>query len=451
MPSNIPPFTKKSLAACYNMREAASDLQRGDDTLRQGKRLDIWAAPTRDRGRLLAHALVFGAALFNAVLCLIATRGAHIGLPIIAGTEMALVAGALLLALPQAINQLAMPALLAGSCVVALYLFAPGLDIKMAVDLAIIAGFVACGRRYGDRASARRMLLWLAGITLVMGLYEMFALDSFEHWFHVYDYYVGKGDLDAAHASDTGTLLAENGVRPGDQGRQLMGGLLGLHRAGSIFLEPISAGNFGVICALFAVAVRGTAGARAALALIGLAIGVLADARFAILSATAIWIFLGTPFWRNRLVVALLPAAALVLLMVLGGLSHHEVDNSVIGRLTGSGQLLDDWSIWQWLGLSADRAVSMDTGYSYVIGNLGLPVAAAVWVVGCMVVPRTGETARYFAGATVYVALSLCISASCLSIKTGAALWFVLGALWQQNVRDSRAFAAAPKPAGRRG
>ncbi len=426
-------------------------LEQGGVTPGAGQRSDIWAAPQRNSGPLMAHVLVVGAAFFNAVLCLIATRGAHIGLPIIAGTELGLVAGALLMALPLAINQLAMPAILAGSCVAALYLFAPGLDVKMAVDLAIIAGFVACGRRYGDRASARRMLLWLAVITLVMGLYEMFALDSFEHWFHVYDYYVGKGDLDAAHASDTGTLLAENGVRPGDQGRQLMGGLLGLHRAGSIFLEPISAGNFGVICALFAVAVRGTASLRAALALIGLAIGVLADARFAILSATAIWIFLGTPLWRNRLAVAMLPVAALALLMVLGGLSHHEVDNSVIGRLTGSGQLLDDWSIWQWLGLSADRAVSMDTGYSYVIGNLGLPIAAALWAVGCMVVPRTGDTGRYFAGATVYVALSLCISASCLSIKTGAALWFILGALWQQDFRESLAFAVAPKLRGTRG
>ena len=401
--------------------------------------------------RRVAHLLVVGACSFNCVLCFLATRGAHIGLPIIAGSELLLVAGALLCAAQLAVRTLAVPAVLILLNAMALYLMAPGLDVKSVVEVAIAAGFVVLGRQYGSFQSARQMMFWLAALTLTMGLYEMFALPSFEHWFHVYDYYVGKGDLDAAHAADTGTTLAENGVRPQDQGRQLLGGILGLHRVGSIFLEPVSAGNFAAICAAFVFATRDRSARGLAILGMGLAIGVLADARFAILSACAIGLFLMSPLWRSRLLVAALPVLALVGLMLLGAYSHHDVDNSVAGRLTGSGQLMNDWTIWRWLGLAADREISMDTGYSYIIGNLGVLAAAALWVAACAVMPRQGAAGRLFAAAALYVSLSLCISASALSIKTGAALWFTIGALWGREVTDlpGRLWPRSA-PAGRR-
>jgi putative polymerase len=394
-----------------------------DILMSRGTALPLHAAiarPPPSLGRMAANGLVIGAATFNCALCFVATRGVHIGLPIIAGTELLLVAGALLMSVALAVEVLLLPGILLILTLAGLYLMAPGLDVKIGIDLAIVAGFVLLGRLYGDPASAARLLFWLAALTLAMGFYEMFALPSFEHWFHVYDYYVGKGDLDAAHASDTGTTLAENGVRPEAQGRQLLGGLLGLHRVGSIFLEPVSAGNFAGICAAFVFATRDRSPRGLALLAMGLAIGVLADARFAILSAAAIGIFLLSPFWRSRVLV----------LMLLGGYSNHDVDNTVAGRLTGSGQLLDDWTIWRWLGVAAAREISMDTGFSYVIGNLGIIATAAVWIAACMVVPRQGAAGRLFAGIALYLSLSLCISASSLSIKTGAAMWFSLGALW---------------------
>jgi putative polymerase len=398
--------------------------------------------------RVAARGLVVGATVFNFVLCFVATRGVPVGLPIIAGCELLLVGGALLLSARLAVRHFMLPGLLIALNLLVLALLAPQPDVKVAIDVAIVVGFTMLGYSYGEGGTARVLLFWLAVCVLAVGCYEMFLLPSFEHYFHVYDYYVGKGDLDAAHAADTGTTLAENGVRPEDQGRQLLPGLLGLHRVGSVFLEPVSAGNFSAICMTLVFVTRDRTVRGLLLFGIGLAIGILADARFAIFSAAAIAAFVFLPLWRSRLLVALLPVAAVAFLMVLGGVSHHEVDNSVMGRLTGSGALLDDWTIWRWFGVAADRQVSLDTGYSYMIGNLGVVASLVLWVAACVSVPRRGATARLFAAAVVYVALSLCVSTSSLSIKTGAILWFCLGGAW----RDETISTVQPRPAlaGRR-
>ncbi len=394
-------------------------------------------APLRAHGApglcAVAALLVVAATLFNTILCFGKTAGAPIGLAIIQATELAIIGCALVMTLQIAARTLLPATVLIGLNIVALALIGGGMDFKIGIDLMVIAVFAQLGAAYATPANANRLLWMLAALTFAFGLYEMFALSSFEHYFRIYDYYVGKGALEAEHAGDTGTTLAENGVRPEDQGRQLAAGLLGLHRVGSVFLEPVSAGNFAVICIVWVFARRDWSLSGLGLAATGIGIGVLADARFSIMCGGAIALLLVTPLWRARLAMALMPLAMVAMLYVLGAVSSHEVDNSVIGRLTGSGQLLMSWSFWQWFGVASPRWISMDTGYSYVIGNLGICAAVLSWVACCLHAPRSGAAGRFFAGAAFYVSLSLCISASALSIKTGAVLWFLLGALLAEN------------------
>ena len=406
-----------------------------------------------------AFSLPLAALLFNAVLCFVNTRGIHVGKAGVEAVELAIVAGALLLSWRHALASLTVPAILLCLNIAALALLSGRTDPKILIDVAIPAGFFLLGRAFADEDSAGRLLCWAAVLVAVFGLYEMFALPSFEHWFHVFDYYVDKGALSSSHANDTGTTLAENGVRPGAEGRQLFPGLFGLHRAGSVFLEPVSAGDFTAICTAWVCATRiwarhgghqgehqgGHQWARPrglAILACGLLVGVLADARFSIVSAAAIAVFLATPLWRSRLLVAAMPVMAIVVLLFIGAVSGHEVDNSTAGRLTGSGQLLIFWSIWDWLGLEGSRFVSLDTGYSYVIGNLGLLAAGLVWIAACTALPRTGAAGRLFAAISVYLTLSLCISSSSLSIKTAALLWFALGGLCTDAPRRVTAPAA---------
>jgi putative polymerase len=377
----------------------------------------------------VATALPIAALLFNCVLCLLSTRGMHTGKALVSAIELGIVASAVLLSWRGAFPALTVAGSVLGLNLVALLLLSGATDLKIAVDCAIPAAFYLLGRRFSNRRGARRLMGCSAALVLAFGCYEMIDLASFEHYFHVFDYYVQKGALSQAHAQDTGTLLAENGMRPGDEGRQLLPGLLSLHRAGSVFLEPVSAGDFAAICVAWVVATRDWSVIGWLTLLAGLATGVLADARFSIVSAAAIAVFLATPVWRWRGLVACLPAFALAALLLTGAISTNDVDNSMLGRLTGSGDLLNAWSAWDWLGLGGAQVTSMDTGYSHVIGNLGILCAAGLWIAACLALPKSGDVARLFAAITVYMTLSLGISSSALSIKTAGLMWFALGAL----------------------
>ncbi len=402
----------------------------------------VAARPLAGCSPMAAYAAVAAAMLFNTVLCAASTRGVHVSLALIAGCEVATVTLALLLAWRVALRTLLVPGVLVTLCVAGLWLMDATNDPKIVVELGIIGGFACLGMAVGDQRGAH-LLVWMAALLVLgVGLWEMFALPSFERVFDIYGYYVSKGTLSAAHAGDTGTRLAENGVRPAGDGRQLFPGLLGLHRVGSVFLEPISAGNFTVICVAWVLARGKLRRDGWLLMLVALTIGVLADDRFSVVSSAAVAMMLLSGAWRSRVLVAALPFAMLALLLTVGLTSTAEVDNSIGGRLVGSGRLLADWPVTAWLGLTAPGSVSADTGYSYVIGDLGIVTAAALWLVAALR-RRGAAAARMFAAIAVYFTLSLSTSSSCLSIKTAALLWFLSGTLAGETAR-TRSSARTP-------
>jgi hypothetical protein len=173
--------------------------------------------------RILAFSLPVAALLFNCVLCFVSTRGIHMGKAAVELCELGIVGLAFLMARRQIVDLLPVPMLLIALNLVALMCVSGATDPKIAIDCAIPVGFFFLGRSYADAASARTLFVWLSMLVVGFGMFEMFAFASFEHWFHVFDYFVDKGALSASHAHDTGTSLAENGVRPGDEGRQLFG------------------------------------------------------------------------------------------------------------------------------------------------------------------------------------------------------------------------------------
>jgi putative polymerase len=316
----------------------------------------------------------------------------------------------------------------------ALFVMNPTDDPKVSIELGMMAAFFLLGRYKCTRRQASGLVWFLVLLALGFGIFEYLAQSTFEQWFNIFNYYVGKGDEEVQRAYVTGTNLAENGMRTADQGRELLPGLLGLHRVGSIFLEPISAGNFTTICIAWILSIRYYRAYGYLLAFLALAIGILADARFAVFSSAAIAVFLITPVWRYRLLVATLPIAAVLFLLVFGAVDRHAVDNSIIGRLHFSGELLGSWTLLNWLGFTDAANRSPDTGYSYLLGNLGVVPCLIVWTLMCLRDEGTEASARFFGAVTLYFSLSLCISGSCLSIKTAALLWLLYGVL--QNSED---------------
>src|SRR5690606_20951595 len=92
--------------------------------------------------------------------------------------------------------------------------------------------------------------------------------------------------------------------------------LLGDHRASSIFLEPVSLGNFGAIAAAFALSLprsdRRTALWIAAASLVTI---FAADARFAAASLLLFVLARAAPLSWSNLILAFLPIIAIALLI----------------------------------------------------------------------------------------------------------------------------------------
>ena len=385
---------------------------------------DDRAAATRRRP-ILVHGLVFAAALFNMALCYLNTRGVHLALAAVAGVEVLIIAAAGVVTW-RSLLQTAIPGLLLfGLWLVSLLLINPDVTPKIGLDFAIILVFYRLGRDHASPETCDRLVLWLALTVLAVALFEWFFFDRYQQMFNIFQFYVDKGALDASHAGDTGTTLGENGIRP--DARQLFP-FLGRHRAGAVFLEPIALGNFATILVIWVMA-RARLNLRAALLVaIAFVLGVLADDRFAVGAGLAVSLAIGSGLWRHRWPASAMPFAAMAAVMLFAAVSRVRlVDNSVGGRLYGSGSYLLEHGPVAWLGLSP-VPIDMDSGYSYLVFSIGVIAPAVLWLRYAGSAFTTDLEARLRLGLATYMSLSLLISASFTSIKTAGLLWVLAGA-----------------------
>jgi len=386
----------------------------------------------------MSHAgsrLVLMAMSFNMVLCLISTRsGIHISSTEVAAFEAMILAAGLYfcryLISEQAIR-------LAG--VVALFLIGlkfinPALDLKILHDLGIAYIFYELGMLTSIREGNR--VLWIVmAIVLPVAAFEVILPAQFGMVFNVWSYYVDKGVIAATTINYSHTTAFISGSRGGQEARSFLPSILGSQRFSSVFLEPVSMGNFSVI--VFAWCLSTPNGDRRLLGLLAgcaAACFVLADSRFAAACWVLMLLFRITPLYRSRLVIFCLPLLAMLALVVNGSL--HEMpgvipaiaNDNFPGRLLFSGQLLDSWGFTQWFGLAPSQVYTSDTGYAYVINNLGLPLVLCILGAFAFHKPGTPEGLAMKAMITVYVATSLCIGANMFTIKTAALCWFLYGA-----------------------
>ena len=380
------------------------------------------------RGQRLALRLVIAATGFNMVLCFFATHVHPVSAAEVTVVELAIL-GAALLAVWRTVDRdtWCIAGLTVGWIAVA-HIIDSRLGPTTLVALAIPPVFFALGRRYGNPERGDRVVLVLTLAVVALGLFELLDLAAFERLFDVIGYYVNKGGADRSQLSVTGTHLFVSGVRPSSEGRSLLPAL-GDHRVSSLFLEPVSAGNFAVVAALWAMA-RLPAQPRRHYAVLALAVvvAVLADSRLAIGSGLCVALALGTPLPRARAALLALPLVLVAALVLIGWTSAPRgIDDTLGGRLYSSGTLLASWNVAQWLGVAWSQGIE-DSGYAQLFTGLGVLPAAALWSLVALRTEPTALAERVRCGLAVYLALSLCITGSVLSIKTGALAWFLYGA-----------------------
>lgn len=297
---------------------------------------------------------------------------------------------------------------------------------KILGDILLIPAFILLGTRMDDR-TLRHSVIGLQMLIVLFGLWELARPDQFGAFFHVVDYYVNTRGYDA-NAFWAGGDLFLSSERPG--GRLLLGGL-GLHRGSSLFLEPVSLGNWAVVVTLFTAAMWRSLsiGARAFMIASTLILLIVCDGRLAL---SVILLFcLWLPLCRkipDRLSIAYLP----LLLVALSsggalGLLDQTGDNFA-GRLTVGIQALGSMDLHQLLGISAERSRFDDAGWADFVQAQSLLVSVGLWLFLGLTSFGSGPQDRMAKhGIMLFITLCMPISNSLLSIKTAALMWVIYG------------------------
>lgn len=389
----------------------------------------------------LAGLLIIAAITFNALLCFVNTHVAPISNAYVVGSEAAIIT-ITILACYRFIDPkyaLIITAIIVYTTVLASLraLTSPdeGMNLKVTRDFLIPVIFFLLGKGANNIKVADRIVYIATAIILIFAVFEYVSLAAFLKVFNVVDYYVARGTLDAADPSLQWTQgLMTSGMRPPDQGRELLS-FLGGHRVSSLFLEPIGLGNFGCLIAFWAIA-RSKMEHRLRLWSIaaGIVLIILSDTRFnAAFLGVGIVILLLSPRLTTPAVLAMPLVIMFGLCLFAAGAEPHGLPYlegySLKDRLLLSGRVLLDFDLSNWLGITASRLPTADAGYAYIISNVGLLGFVAFW----FWFMSLGGRSRYFYAfrntSAAYFAAISCVSTSQFTIKTGALLWFLMGAL----------------------
>src|SRR5262249_34533608 len=150
---------------------------------------------------------------------------------------------------------------------------------------------------------------------------EYFFLETYLHYFNIISYYISRGSVNSDEIEWLSTTLFVSGIRP--EGRSLLP-FLGDHRVSSIFLEPVSPGNFAVTLFFWAL-VRSFHEKKIYYGIFFMAIflTVMADNRFGAYLCVAA---LAASFLPNRILTGGLTFAPFVLVVLLFGIGLMFAD-----------------------------------------------------------------------------------------------------------------------------
>lgn len=371
-----------------------------------------------------ARALVFVATFFTIILCFVHTNVFFVSNGITAVCESVILAIAAALVMRKSADAVLL------LIVISAYLFflaamRYSIDLKTWRDIAIPIIFYAIGKRYGSLRSGDRLVKVTLSIVLLFAFLEWMLLPYYVKVFDIQSFYISRGAIDVAgHKTDSG--LFTSGLR--FEGRTLFP-FLGEHRVSSIFLEPISLGNFAAIVFIWTLYRKYNEPGKLLLATSAIFILlILGDARFGLYLSVGLFIvfFLAQSVRPG----ALFSAPFLVMLaLIFFSMSHPNApwDNTSVGRLLLGGQILTQLDLTQVFGIGTSGADVVDSGYAYLLAQVGLVGFACLWMAFVYDARLDGDEWSFKVAIGCYVICLLAISSSLMTIKTAALLWFLSG------------------------
>jgi putative polymerase len=306
------------------------------------------------------------------------------------------------------------------------------IELKFLGDAVLIPAFALLGTCLGRRDLIR----WLLTAQLVISgtaAWELAQPQSFAGAFNVTAYYVNTRGIEAeTFWSGEGEGLYLNVERP--NGRNLLASS-GLNRATSVFLEPVSLGNWTIVVLIVLVALWSQMGwgVRAALILSDLFLVVACDGRFALVCAFGILI--GIPFgrWAPRLwPLVYLPVLVVTLFALRAAELLPRGGDTFAGRLRKGVDYLGRLEVPDVFGGRSSGGIyaNADAGWAYLIQSQSLFGFLAFWLMLVLMArERTAELRAFVNATAIYVALCMPISYSFVSIKTVAPIFALYGCL----------------------
>jgi putative polymerase len=304
-------------------------------------------------------------------------------------------------------------------------------DLKSVRDLLIPLLFISLGRQVADSVFAERCLRWITALVLAVAVFEALFTDAYGELFNTFSFYANLGSISESSAMFSGQMLTLNGFRPEGIGRTLLPALLGAHRTSSLFLEPVSLGNFAVIVLAWSLSWERKDWGRPALLLVlaALTLIVLCDSRFGMLVAGLLLAFRLLPLPTLRWLVPLFPFVLFAALVGVGWLLPPGDDN-VLGRMGVSGRALLAFDSARLMGLDGQLPMYGDMGYAYVLSRFGTLQVIGLLLVLFLIPCTSARAERFRALLVVYFFCSLAISGtSAFALKTAGLMWFLWGAL----------------------
>lgn len=304
------------------------------------------------------------------------------------------------------------------------------MDLQVARNLLIPPVFVVLGMSSSNK-SCFRVFVPLHILIVVVALVEAFFTAYYTNYFDVLKYYINTRGNSVEDFYNTESNLFISATRPGER---FLISYLDLPRISSVFLEPVSLGNYLVVFAVFLLAnyhlMRPELRCMLAGSLVLMLVG--ADSRFAtvaIIGVSSIVFFWRVLPFRKAWVV--LPVIIIIIYIMDVSLNLRPGTDDFQGRIANSIEVVSSISLSQLFG-SSDSGASLvgvyDSGISYIIVTEGLPMLAVWWtIIFSLNYKFNRSNSIMIYGMAIYLSLSMVVSYSIASIKVASIVWFLVG------------------------
>ncbi len=393
-----------------------------------------------------AFAVVFGAMTFNLFLCFVNTRVFTVVDTHVMMAELVFISCAFAFAADRRAGMYVVLAIYI-SYMFVLFALRNQIDLKALRDVFVPVVFYFMGQRLGNARLADRLVTFSIVFVLCFGLFEYLATELFLDYFNVIGYYISRGTINVADLWGQTRGLYVSGIRP--EPRTLLP-FLGQHRVASIFLEPVSEGNFGAIVFAWGLFRRNMQFRFLTIAC-ALAIIVMADARFGLY--ICILMTLLYPFYPlvPKPVWFVLPFLLIAIIAYYGLVTGtNGGPNNIAGRFEATAAILTSLDFANVIGSEASTEFTSDSGLTYTLVSFGLFGFAGLWAMLVYAPVKDARAWKFQSMVILYFLLLLTISNSGYSIKTGAMLWFLFGTAsvvnWTEVLAQRRDTVSPARP-----